>query len=143
MIRDSFKLLYANEIKDANFWEVKDSDVSSVLINMEDRMLIKHYCFGVLYTKAGQKKEEEMFGNSCVSAPCVILAHHVSNSHFFTSVCLLLTPFCFRSVPEDDDTSRPYKEFLNFLGDRVKLEGFPGPKCGLDTKSTASFRATT
>jgi hypothetical protein len=64
LIKDAFKQLYANELKDAVLTEVKDPDVSNVLINMEDRMLIKHYCFGVLYAKAGQKEEEELFGNS-------------------------------------------------------------------------------
>lgn len=64
LLKESFKQLYAAEMKDANLTEVKDSDVSALLVNMEDRMLIKHYCFGVLYAKAGQKGEEEMFGNS-------------------------------------------------------------------------------
>ena len=62
-------------------------------------MLVKHYSFGVLYCKSGQKTEEEIFSN------------------------------------KEEDVSEAYLDFLSFIGDKVKLEGFPGPKVGLDTKS--------
>lgn len=95
-VRESF----VDELKDARIVEVKDPNVESQLVNMEDRMLVKHYSFGVLYCKSGQKTEEEIFSN------------------------------------KEDDVSEAYLDFLSFIGDKVKLEGFPGPKVGLDTKST-------
>lgn len=66
-------------------------------------MVIKHYSFGVLYCKSGQKEEDEYFSN------------------------------------KDEDTSEAYNKFLTLLGDKVPLEGFTGPKCGLDTKSMFIF----
>lgn len=35
----------------------------------------------------------------------------------------------------EQDTSAEYNEFLDFLGDRVKLQGFTGYSGGLDTIS--------
>jgi RAP1 GTPase activating protein 1 len=96
-VRESF----AEELKDARLVEVKDPAIEKDLSNMEDRMLVKHYSFGVLYCKSGQKSEDEIFSN------------------------------------KEDDVSQAYIDFLSFIGDRVKLEGFPGPKVGLDTKSTS------
>lgn len=91
---------FAAELKDARLVEVKDAAIEKELVNMEDRMLVKHYSFGVLYCKSGQRTEEEIFSN------------------------------------KEDDVSQAYLDFLSFIGDKVKLEGFPGPKVGLDTKST-------
>lgn len=98
-IRESF----AEELKDARLTEVKDPAIERDLVNMEDRMLVKHYSFGVLYCKSGQKTEEEIFSN------------------------------------REEEVSENYLEFLSFIGDKVKLEGFPGPKVGLDTKSMNFF----
>lgn len=95
-VRESFDV----ELKDAILVEAKDSSIERDLTNMEDRMLVKHYSFGVLYCKSGQKTEDEIFSNT------------------------------------EDDVSQAYLDFLSFIGDKVKLEGFPGPKVGLDTKST-------
>ena len=95
----ALKTEFANEMKEFKFTEVKDVNIISELVKMEDRMLIKHYSFGVVYCKAGQHTDDEIFSN------------------------------------KDEDTSSAYTDFLNFIGDRVKLEGFPGPKVGLDTKS--------
>lgn len=95
-VRESFDA----ELKDARLVEAKDASIERDLVNMEDRMLVKHYSFGVLYCKSGQKTEDEIFSNT------------------------------------EDDVSQAYLDFLSFIGDKVKLEGFPGPKVGLDTKST-------
>lgn len=97
-IRESF----AEELKDARLTEVKDPAIERDLVNMEDRMLVKHYSFGVLYCKSGQKTEEEIFSN------------------------------------REEEVSENYLEFLSFIGDKVKLEGFPGPKVGLDTKTNTT-----
>jgi hypothetical protein len=96
-VRESF----VEELKDARLVEAKDLLLEKDLSNMEDRMLVKHYSFGVLYCKSGQKTEEEIFSN------------------------------------KEEDVSEAYLDFLAFIGDKVKLEGFPGPKVGLDTKSTS------
>lgn len=96
-IRESFDA----ELKDAPLVEAKDATIERDLVNMEDRMLVKHYSFGVLYCKSGQKTEDEIFSNT------------------------------------ETDVSQAYLDFLSFIGDKVKLEGFPGPKVGLDTKSTS------
>lgn len=95
-VRESF----AEELKDARLVEVKDPVIEKELVRMEDRMLVKHYSFGVLYCKTGQRTEDEIFSN------------------------------------REEDVSPAYLDFLSFIGDKVKLEGFPGPKVGLDTKST-------
>lgn len=98
---------FAEELKDTRLVEVKDARIERDLVNMEDRMLVKHYSFGVLYCKSGQKTEDEIFSN------------------------------------REDDVSQAYLDFLNFIGDRVKLEGFPGPKVGLDTKSASCVQSHT
>ena len=42
----------------------KNSGIQSQLVELEERMAIKHtLAIGVLYVKAGQKDENEMFGN--------------------------------------------------------------------------------
>lgn len=102
-VRESFDA----ELKDAPLFEAKDASIERDLVNMEDRMLVKHYSFGVLYCKSGQKTEDEIFSN------------------------------------REDDVSQAYLDFLSFIGDKVKLEGFPGPKVGLDTKSTSKRQKET
>lgn len=91
--------IFPSVLKEYKLVEVKDPNLIPALANMEDRMLIKHYSFGVLYCKSGQKMEDEFFSN------------------------------------KEEDTSPAYEEFLSLLGDKVLLEGFNGPKAGLDTKS--------
>lgn len=95
VLRETFPSL----LKDFKLTEVKDPALIPDLVNMEDRMLVKHYSFGVLYCKSGQKDEDEFFSN------------------------------------RGEETSESYEEFLSILGEKVKLEGFLGPKAGLDTKS--------
>lgn len=45
------------------------SRVARELLGIEDKQQIKGYKFGVLYCKAGQEKEDEMFGNGESSLP--------------------------------------------------------------------------
>jgi len=42
---------------------VKDPALKNELISMEERMIVTNFKFGVLYVKAGQMVEEDMFGN--------------------------------------------------------------------------------
>jgi len=46
------------------FKEIKDDHFPTKLLHMEDRLLVKAYKFGVIYCKAGQTSEDEMFCNS-------------------------------------------------------------------------------
>eukprot|EP01098_Paradermamoeba_levis_P004302 TRINITY_DN184_c0_g1_i3.p1 TRINITY_DN184_c0_g1~~TRINITY_DN184_c0_g1_i3.p1 ORF type:complete len:412 (+),score=78.23 TRINITY_DN184_c0_g1_i3:416-1651(+) len=43
--------------------EVKDQNFCTKLLHMEDRLLIKSYKFGVIYCRAGQTDENDMFSN--------------------------------------------------------------------------------
>jgi hypothetical protein len=65
-IKEALHTLYATELKETRLVEIKEGldKIDADLYNMEDRMLVKHYSFGVLYAKAGQKTEDEMFSNS-------------------------------------------------------------------------------
>lgn len=97
-LRDYFPTI----TKDYKMVEIKDPNLVPDLINMEDRMVIKHYSFGVLNCKPGQNQEDEYFGN------------------------------------KDLESSEAYNKFLGILGEKVLLEGFTGPKCGLDTKTNTT-----
>jgi len=76
---------------------IADPRLPQALLSMEEQQQIRGFKFGVLYSKEGQTKEDEMF-------------HNV-------------------------ETSSNFEEFLDFLGDRVKLEGWKGFRGGLDVRS--------
>jgi len=76
---------------------IKDPELCNSLKTFEERQLIRSYKFGVLYCKAGQTDEEQMF----------------SNEH----------------------GSPDFEEFLDALGERVPLQGWPNYRAGLDVKA--------
>jgi len=47
---------------------VSSSDIRDVLLTYEDKISITKYKFGILYCRAGQRFEEDMYRNSCGSA---------------------------------------------------------------------------
>jgi len=74
----------------------KDPNLPNELLTMEDRQVIRSYKFGLLYAKAGQSKEVELFNN------------------------------------KNEETSKEFKEFLNFIGERIELKNWKGYRAGLD-----------
>ncbi|CAD5231680.1 unnamed protein product [Bursaphelenchus xylophilus] len=70
--------------------------VEDLLLKIDEQPIYTRYKVGVLYCKAGQSTEEQMYNN---------------------------------------ETSSPaFEEFLDFLGQRVRLKGFESYKGGLDTR---------
>ncbi len=43
--------------------EITRNDGEALLLEMENKLLVKGYKFGILYCRGGQKNEDEMFGN--------------------------------------------------------------------------------
>lgn len=84
------------------------------LAEYDRQMVVKRYKFGILYVKEGQKDENEMFSNGR------------SNQKFWLTVVV--------------DTSPEYEEFLDFIGQRITLQGWDKYRGGLDVKSTFRIR---
>nr|XP_026689759.1 uncharacterized protein LOC100183188 isoform X4 [Ciona intestinalis] len=76
------------------FYPIVCPNVWQSIIQFDEHCVNSSHKFGVLYQKARQTKEEEVFGN-CEESPA-------------------------------------FKEFLDFLGDNVDLQGFGGFRGGLD-----------
>jgi len=67
------------------------------LLKLDEQGLSSHYKVGIMYCKAGQGTEEEMYNN--------------------------------------EDAGPAFQEFLETIGQRVRLKGFEKYKAGLDNKS--------
>jgi len=76
---------------------VTDPRLPLAILSMEEQQQIKGFKYGILYSKDGQTKEDEMFTNVT--------------------------------------TSPAFEEFLDFLGERVKLDNWKGFRGGLDVRS--------
>lgn len=74
----------------------KNPNLPSELLAMEERQVIRSYKFGLLYARAGQTTEQEMFNNKY------------------------------------EDTSKAYKDFLTFIGEKIELQNWKGYRAGLD-----------
>ncbi|KAI6233275.1 Signal-induced proliferation-associated 1-like protein 2 [Aphelenchoides fujianensis] len=70
--------------------------VEDLLLKIDEQPIYTRYKVGVLYCRAGQSTEEDMYNN--------------------------------------EHSSPAFEEFLDFLGQRVRLRGFEGYKGGLDTR---------
>ncbi|KAI1711804.1 rap/ran-GAP domain-containing protein [Ditylenchus destructor] len=70
--------------------------VEEMLLKIDEQPIYTRYKVGVLYCRAGQSTEEQMYNN--------------------------------------ENSSPAFEEFLDFLGNRVKLKGFDSYKGGLDTR---------
>jgi hypothetical protein len=64
--KETIKLLKAQEPMLANtkLVKVKEPQLVQDLLEMERKLLVKNYKFGVLYVKEGQDQENDMFSNS-------------------------------------------------------------------------------
>jgi len=51
------------KLKDLTFHKVLDEEITSYLLNSEQRLIPKNYKFGVLYVKEGQNHEDQYFSN--------------------------------------------------------------------------------
>jgi RAP1 GTPase activating protein 1 len=81
-------------IENLDFTEVKEDQLKTDLLHMEDRLFIKAYRMGVVYCAEGQADEMDMFSN--------------------------------------ESGSDAFNNFLDFLGEKVKLKGYKGYNGGLD-----------
>lgn len=77
--------------------------------------MVRGYKFGVLYVKAGQKEEDDMYANGTLTAITRVLT--------FWKV----------------ETSIQFEEFLKFLGDEIELQGWTSFRGGLDVKCKNSM----
>uniref|UniRef100_A0A914DYP7 Rap-GAP domain-containing protein n=1 Tax=Acrobeloides nanus TaxID=290746 RepID=A0A914DYP7_9BILA len=73
-----------------------NNKVEELLLKVDEQPIYTRYKVGVLYCKAGQSTEEQMYNN--------------------------------------EHSSPAFEEFLDFLGNRVRLKGFDSYKGGLDTR---------
>lgn len=118
-IQSGFGKLRAIKQKFPNLEEVrfyklaKKSEIKELLLKYDERSVQLNYKFGILYGKSGQNTENDMFNNG--------------TSFAFFSVS---TPLILRSEHGGD----AFNEFLDFLGERVTLQGYSGYNGGLDVK---------
>eukprot|EP01119_Soliformovum_irregulare_P011178 TRINITY_DN2782_c0_g2_i1.p1 TRINITY_DN2782_c0_g2~~TRINITY_DN2782_c0_g2_i1.p1 ORF type:complete len:1124 (-),score=330.52 TRINITY_DN2782_c0_g2_i1:6-3377(-) len=84
------------EISTVKLNESMEQELIQDLIKYENSQIIKNYKIGLLYVKAGQTDEDEMFANN--------------------------------------EPSQQFEDFLNFLGQKVQLEGWDRYRAGLDVK---------
>lgn len=86
---------------------------------MEDKELSVryHYKFGVLYAKENQT-QGEMFANSNIS--------------IFLFIFIFIFSYLFYLIGEE---SKEFREFLDFMGKKVVLDGWTKYAAGLDTES--------
>lgn len=76
---------------------VQSPQTEEQLLKLDEQGLTSHYKVGIMYCKAGQASEEEMYNN--------------------------------------EDAGPAFLEFLDCIGQRVRLKGFDKYKAGLDNKS--------
>ncbi len=107
-------------IENLEFTEVKEDQLKTDLLHMEDRLFIKAYRMGVVYCAEGQTDEMDMFSNGTwTSLDVPIWSHSYS---FFA-----------------ETGSDAFNSFLDFLGERVKLKGYKGYNGGLDVHGKSWF----
>lgn len=75
---------------------VQNAQVEEQLLKLDEQGLTSHYKVGVMYCKAGQSSEEEMYNN--------------------------------------EEAGPAFTEFLETIGQKVRLNGFEKYKAGLDNK---------
>lgn len=76
---------------------ISSPQIEEQLLKLDEQGISRHYKIGVLYCRAGQATEEEMYNN--------------------------------------EDGGPAFNEFLETIGQKVRLKGFDKYKAGLDNKS--------
>ena len=76
---------------------ISGSQTEEALIKLDEQGISRHYKVGIMYCKAGQSTEEQMYNNQ--------------------------------------DAGPAFTEFLDTIGQKVRLKGFDKYKAGLDNKS--------
>jgi signal-induced proliferation-associated 1 like protein 1 len=76
---------------------VASQQTEDQLLKLDEQGLTNHYKVGIMYCKAGQASEEEMYNN--------------------------------------EEAGPAFHEFLDAIGQRVRLKGFDKYRAGLDNKS--------
>lgn len=80
---------------------IQNAQVEEQLLKLDEQGLTSHYKVGVMYCKAGQSSEEEMYNN--------------------------------------EEAGPAFTEFLETIGQKVRLNGFAKYKAGLDNKCKSSI----
>lgn len=110
----------------------KTNEVSDSLVEIEMKLMVKGYKFGLLYMREGQKTEEEYFMN-CVEYPILDENKQVIPSPDYaenTGKEQQERPA--RPLPAKD---RDYIEFLDWIAPTISLAGWKGYCAGLDTET--------
>jgi len=109
----------------------RNPNLPNDLLSMEDRQVIRSYKFGLLYAKDGQTTEQDIFRNKLGTLP--ILPTVISTQFHSLTLSLSLS----LSLIHADDTSKAFKEFLNFIGERIELKNWKGYRAGLDVNGNS------
>lgn len=114
---------------------VGDDCLKDDLLTFESYMVHRQFKVGVLLANEGQRREEDMFCNGAYKLYIgLMVASNSKNSQFSShQYCFLFLLFFFVSHLESGSVA--YEEFLDFLGDKVELNGWKGFSGGLDTKT--------
>ncbi len=102
-------------------------ELEDKLVEYEKQTVIKRYKFGVLYVTEGQTDEDAMFSNGMDIFKIDIFRSIWS---ILIELYVILSYFIFIVNPSSE-----YEEFLNFLGERITLQGWTKYRGGLDVKS--------
>lgn len=79
-----------------------------------------NFKFGVLYAKAGQMSDDEMFSNGMRNAPLE------SRERLISAISL-----------DAEKGSKEFERFLTILGSKIRLKGWDKYRGGLDVKGRA------
>lgn len=94
-----------------------------------------NFKFGVLYAKVGQTSDDEMFSNGKSTGWCL---------HTLGYTCFQYTQYyvCTYTHSHTEKPSSAFEEFVDLLGDEVRLEGWKQFRGGLDNKSKSKHPNT-
>src|SRR5689334_21161140 len=100
------------------------------MLDYEYKLIATNYKFGILYCRANQWIEDQMYNNGIPTVPQPIpdTSHSVGERHIIMCVCV----WCGRV----EHGSLLFEEFLPMLGERGRMSGFSRFRGGLDTTST-------
>jgi RAP1 GTPase activating protein 1 len=103
----------------------KDPTAPKKVLAMDERSVVRHFKFGILYVLPHQLMEAEIFSNT------------QGRIRIHTFILDIITQFSL-SIEEASDH---YKEFLEFIGSLIELKYWKYFRAGLDTESNRLMKA--
>ena len=109
-----------------------------------------NFKFGVLYGKAGQKTDNDMFSNGehldvvkIITLTSVIILYMNVICKVVDPLPVVTVTFIIMSISYLEHGSRRFQNFVELLGDEVGLQGWPQFRGGLDNKSKSTGTSLT